>query len=56
MNRQEELVRLLNRYGTAYYESDAPEISDAEYEMFNDKLTIKSAPGYREKLEKGIGR
>lgn len=37
-------------------ESLADKISDAEYEMFNDKLTIKSAPGYREKLEKGIGR
>jgi len=38
MNRQEELVRLLNRYGTAYYESDAPEISDAEYDTLYDEL------------------
>ncbi|MBD5545647.1 MAG: diguanylate cyclase [Lachnospiraceae bacterium] len=29
-----------------------PLLSDAEYEMFNDKYSIKNAPGYREKLEK----
>lgn len=27
-------------------------ISDAEYEMFNNKFEIKNAPGYRERLEK----
>lgn len=27
-------------------------ISDAEYEMFNNKFQIKNAPGYRERLEK----
>ncbi len=27
-------------------------LSDAEYEMFNNKLEIKNAPGYRERLEK----
>lgn len=27
-------------------------VSDAEYEMFNDKYEIKNAPGYRERLEK----
>lgn len=29
-------------------------LSDAEYEMFNHKFDIKNAPGYRERLEKGI--
>lgn len=27
-------------------------VSDAEYEMFNDKYEIKNAPGYRERLER----
>ena len=27
-------------------------LSDAEYEMFNNKFEIKNAPGYRERLEK----
>lgn len=40
-------------YKTNVEESLLDKISDAEYEMFNDKLEIKSAPGYREKLEKG---
>ncbi len=34
-------------------ESLFDKLSDAEYEMFNDKLQIKNAPGYREKIEKG---
>lgn len=29
-------------------------LSDAEYEMFNHKFEVKNAPGYRERLEKGI--
>lgn len=29
-------------------------LSDAEYEMFNNKFDVKNAPGYRERLEKGI--
>lgn len=29
-------------------------LSDAEYEMFEDKVSIKNAPDYREKLEKGL--
>lgn len=29
-------------------------LSDAEYEMFNNKFEIKNAPGYRERLEKGL--
>lgn len=28
--------------------------SDAEYAMYEDKLVLKKAPGYRERLEKGI--
>ena len=27
-------------------------VSDAEYEMFDNKFEIKNAPGYRERLEK----
>lgn len=38
MTRQEELVLLLNRYGAAYYEQDAPEISDKEYDALYDEL------------------
>ena len=29
-------------------------LADAEYEMFEDKLEMKSSPGYRERLEKGL--
>ncbi len=29
-------------------------LSDAEYEMFEDKFNMKNAKGYRERLEKGI--
>lgn len=29
-------------------------LSDAEYEMFNNKFEVKNAPGYRARLEKGI--
>lgn len=29
-------------------------MSDAEYEMFNDKFEIKNSPGYRERLEHGL--
>lgn len=32
----------------------ADKLPDAEYEMFNNKFEIKNAPGYRERLEKGI--
>lgn len=35
-------------------ESLFDKLSDAEYEMFNDKFGLKHAPGYREKLEKGL--
>lgn len=29
-------------------------ISDAEYEMFNNKMKIKGAPGYQERLRRGV--
>jgi len=35
-------------------ETIAEKISEAEYEMFINKLDMKNAPGYREKLEKGL--
>ena len=37
-SRQRELVDQLNRYATAYYEQDAPLISDAEYDALYDEL------------------
>ena len=36
--RQYELVSLLNRYAAAYYEQDAPLVSDAEYDVLYDEL------------------
>ena len=38
MERQKELVALLNRYAAAYYEQDAPLVSDAEYDSLYDEL------------------
>lgn len=38
MNRQTELTELLNRYAAAYYEHDAPVVSDAEYDALYDEL------------------
>ncbi|MBR0435884.1 MAG: NAD-dependent DNA ligase LigA [Clostridia bacterium] len=38
MDRQTELVQLLNRYAAAYYEQDAPLVSDAEYDALYDEL------------------
>ena len=38
MDRQTELVNLLNRYAAAYYEQDAPLVSDAEYDALYDEL------------------
>ena len=38
LERQQELVTLLNRYAAAYYEQDAPLISDAEYDALYDEL------------------
>lgn len=37
-SRQRELVDQLNRYAAAYYEQDAPLISDAEYDALYDEL------------------
>ena len=41
-------------YKTNIEETLEDKLSDAEYEMFNNKFEIKNAPGYRERLEKGI--
>lgn len=38
MDRQQELTELLNRYGRAYYEADAPLVSDKEYDRLYDEL------------------
>lgn len=38
MDRQKELVEILNRYAAAYYEQDAPLVSDAEYDRLYDEL------------------
>lgn len=40
MTRQEELVRLLNEYGKAYYDEDAPKVSDKEYDALYDELLL----------------
>lgn len=45
-------------FGSAYksnVEENIPDkISEAEYEMFINKLDMKNTPGYRDKLEKGL--
>lgn len=41
-------------YKTNIEESLADKLSDAEYEMFDNKFSIKNAPGYRERLERAI--
>lgn len=41
-------------YKTNVEESIREKISDAEYEMFNNKLEIKSRPGYQERLRRGL--
>lgn len=38
IERQKELVDILNRYAAAYYEQDAPLVSDAEYDALYDEL------------------
>lgn len=46
MDRQQELVDLLNQYARAYYEKDAPLISDADYDKLYDELvTLEKASG-----------
>lgn len=41
-------------YKTNVEELLEDKVSDAEYEMFNHKLEIKSAPGYQERLRRGL--
>lgn len=41
-------------YKTNIEETLEEKLSDAEYEMFNNKFEIKNAPGYRERLEKKL--
>ena len=41
-------------YKTNIEETLEEKMSDAEYEMFNNKFEIKNAPGYRERLSKGL--
>lgn len=43
MDRQKELVAILNRYAAAYYEQDAPLVSDAEYDRLYDELLALEA-------------
>ena len=41
--RQKELVAILNRLAAAYYEQDAPLVSDAEYDQLYDELLALEA-------------
>ena len=41
-------------YKTNIEETLEDKLSDAEYEMFDNKFEIKNAPGYRERLHKGL--
>ncbi len=41
-------------YRTNIEETIEDKMSDAEYEMFNNKFEIKNAPGYKERLSKGL--
>ena len=41
-------------YKTNVEETLEAKLSDAEYEMFDNKFEIKNAPGYRERLQKCI--
>ena len=43
MDRKRELVDLLIRYGTLYYEQDAPSVSDAAYDALYDELLALEA-------------
>ncbi len=41
-------------YKTNIEEKLEDRLSDAEYEMFNNKFEVKNAPGYKERLSKGV--
>ncbi len=41
-------------YKTNVEESLSDKLSDAEYEMYMNKREIKSAPGYQERVRKGL--
>lgn len=41
-------------YKTNIEEKLEDRLSDAEYEMFNNKFEVKNAPGYQERLKRGI--
>lgn len=41
-------------YKSNVEEKLADKLPDAEYEMFNNKFELKNAPGYRERLERGL--
>lgn len=43
-------------YKTNVEEKLEERMSDAEYEMFNNKFLVKNAPGYKERLSKGISK
>ena len=43
-------------YKTNVEERLEDRMSDAEYEMFNNKFIVKNAPGYRERLAKGLSK
>lgn len=42
-DRQKELTALLNAYARAYYEQDAPVVSDGEYDRLYDELLLLEA-------------
>ena len=50
-----DIKRFFNTSGILYKEMQLKDkLPDAEYEMFNNKFEVKNAPGYRQRLEKGI--
>ena len=45
-NRMRELVSMLNAYARAYYQEDAPKVSDAEYDaLFDELLNLENQTG-----------
>lgn len=48
-------VALGIQYKTNVEESLLEKISDAEYEMFQNKFDLKNEPGYQDRLKKGLG-